>query len=103
MLSTQKLTAYYEVIVVLVIDFTNREYLRRVSHLILGHLMARVPPDLSQVKPSSLEDGAQVSHTIGLLLAKAGGPPLVIDESQPELEIRGGLREAGLQGLSNVL
>lgn len=97
------MTAYYEVIVVLVIDFTNREYLRRVSHLILGHLMARVPPDLSQVKPSSLEDGAQVSHTIGLLLAKAGGPPLVIDESQPELEIRGGLREAGLQGLSNVL
>ena len=87
----------------LVIDFTNREYLRRVSHLVLGHLMARVPPDLSQVKPSSLEDGAQVSHTIGLLLAKAGGPPLVIDESQPELEIRGGLREAGLQGLSNVL
>ena len=92
------------VIIVLVSDFTNSESLSEsLTHLILGHLMARVSPDLSQVKPSSLEDGAQVSHTIGLLLAKAGGPPLVIDESQPELEIRGGLREAGLQGLSNVL
>ena len=87
----------------LVSDFTNREYLSEsLTHLILGHLMARVPPDLPQVEPGSLEDGAKVSHAISLLLGKAGRPPLVIDESQPELQIRGGLGETGLQGLSKL-
>ena len=73
-----------------------------VTHLILGDLMVRVPLDLSQVDSSSLKDSTKVSHTISLLLGKAGGPPLVIDESQPQFQIRGGLRETGLQCLGAI-